>query len=79
MSAGHGAARADARWSLDFVYDQFGSGQRLRVLTIAVEVTREFLAAISNTPRVQLESNPAQKIFPIELRLRPNGMFNRHL
>jgi putative transposase len=43
------AAKANARWSLDFVHDQFACGRRLRVLNIADDVTRECLAAIPDT------------------------------
>jgi putative transposase len=39
-------ARPNARWSLDFVHDQFASGCRFRVLNIVDDVTRECLAAI---------------------------------
>jgi putative transposase len=39
-------ARANARWSLDFVHDQFANGQRFRVLNVVDDVTRECLAAI---------------------------------
>jgi transposase InsO family protein len=42
-------ARANARWSLDFVHDQFGCGRRFRVLNIVDDVTRECLAAIPDT------------------------------
>jgi transposase InsO family protein len=38
-------ARANARWSLDFVHDQFACGRRFRVLNIVDDVTRECLAA----------------------------------
>ena len=34
-------ARPNARWSLDFVHDQFANGQRLRVLNVVDDVTRE--------------------------------------
>ena len=40
---------ANARWSLDFVHDQFASGQRFRILNIMDDVTRECLAAIPDT------------------------------
>jgi len=43
------AARANARWSLDFVHDQFANGRRFRVLNIVDDVTRECLAAIPDT------------------------------
>ncbi|CAM4035240.1 hypothetical protein PARU111607_01165 [Palleronia rufa] len=39
-------ARPNARWSLDFVHDQFANGQRFRVLNVVDDVTRECLAAI---------------------------------
>lgn len=39
-------ARANARWSLDFVHDQFVCGRRFRVLNVVDDVTRECLAAI---------------------------------
>jgi transposase InsO family protein len=39
-------ARANARWSLDFVHDQFACGRRFRVLNVVDDVTRECLAAI---------------------------------
>jgi len=42
-------ARPNARWSLDFVHDQFVCGRRFRVLNIVDDVTRECLAAIPNT------------------------------
>jgi transposase InsO family protein len=36
-------ARANARWSLDFVHDQFACGRRFRILNIMDDVTRECL------------------------------------
>ena len=42
-------ARPNARWSLDFVHDQFACGRRFRVLNIVEDVTRECLAAIPDT------------------------------
>ena len=42
-------ACANARWSLDFVHDQFASGRRFRILNIVDDVTRECLAAIPDT------------------------------
>lgn len=41
--------RANARWSLDFVHDQFACGRRFRILNIVEDVTRECLAAIPDT------------------------------
>lgn len=42
-------ARPNARWSLDFVHDQFANGQRFRVLSMVGDVTRDCLAAIRDT------------------------------
>jgi putative transposase len=42
-------ARANARWSLDFVHDQFACGRRFRILNIVDDVTRECLGAIPDT------------------------------
>ncbi|MGV2085049.1 MULTISPECIES: IS3 family transposase [unclassified Rhizobium] len=42
-------AKANARWSLDFVHDQFACGRRFRVLNIVDDATRECLAAIPDT------------------------------
>lgn len=39
----------NARWSLNFVHDQFANGQRFRVLNVVDDVTRECLAAIPDT------------------------------
>ena len=42
-------ARANARWSLDFVHDKSSCGRRFGVLSVVDDVTRECLAAISDT------------------------------
>jgi putative transposase len=42
-------ARANARWSLDFVHDQSARGRRFRVLNVMDDVARECLAAIPDT------------------------------
>jgi len=42
-------ARPNARWSLDFVHDQFANGRRFRILNIVDDVPRECLAAIPDT------------------------------
>ncbi|MDB5594039.1 MAG: family transposase [Hyphomicrobiales bacterium] len=39
-------AKAIARWSLDFVHDQFANGRRFRILNIVDDVTKECLGAI---------------------------------
>jgi putative transposase len=49
-------ARPNARWSLDFVHDQFACGRRFRILNIVDDVTRECLAAIPDT------SIPGQRV-----------------
>lgn len=43
------AARANARWSLDFVHDQLSCGRRFSILNIIDDVTRECLASIADT------------------------------
>ncbi len=42
-------ARANARWPLDFVHDQFACRRRFRVLNVVDDVPRECLAAIPDT------------------------------
>jgi putative transposase len=42
-------AKANARWSLDFVHDQQATGRRFRILNIVDDVTRECLASIADT------------------------------
>ena len=42
-------AKVNARWSLDFVHDQFACGRRFRILNIVDDVTRECLAAVPDT------------------------------
>ena len=42
-------AKVNARWSLDFVHDQFALGRRFRSLNIVDDVTRECLAATPDT------------------------------
>ncbi len=42
-------AKPNARWSLDFVHDQFANGRRYRVLNIIDDVTKQCLGAIADT------------------------------
>ncbi|MEY9460419.1 transposase InsO family protein [Bradyrhizobium ottawaense] len=42
-------ARPNARWSLDFVHNQFANGRRFRILNIVDDVTKECLGAIPET------------------------------
>ena len=40
---------ANARWSVDFVQDQFADGRRFRILNVIDDVTKESLAAVVDT------------------------------
>lgn len=42
-------AKPNARWSLDFVHDQFANGRRYRVLNVIDDVTKQCLGAIADT------------------------------
>jgi putative transposase len=42
-------AKPNARWSLDFVYDQFANARRFRVLNIVDNENKECLGAILDT------------------------------
>ncbi|MEL7281169.1 MAG: IS3 family transposase [Pseudomonadota bacterium] len=42
-------AKPNARWSLDFIHDQFANGRRYRVLNIIDDVTKQCLGAIADT------------------------------
>lgn len=42
-------AKPNARWSLDFVHDQFANGRRFRILNVVGDVTKECLGAIPET------------------------------
>lgn len=43
------AALPNWRWNLDFVHDELASGSRFRVLNLVDDVTRECMAAVSDT------------------------------
>jgi putative transposase len=43
-----GAARANQRWSMDFVSDRFGDGRWFRILTVVDQYTRECLCAYAD-------------------------------
>jgi transposase InsO family protein len=68
-------ARANARWSLDFLHDQFACGRRFRVLNLVDDVTRDCLAAI---PDRSISGRRAARELTalIERRARP-GMIVR--
>ena len=42
-------AKRNARWSIDFVHDQFANGRRFRILNVVDDVTKECLGAIPDT------------------------------
>jgi putative transposase len=42
-------AKANARWSLDFIHDQLAHGRCFRILNVVDDVTRECLAAVPDT------------------------------
>jgi transposase InsO family protein len=42
-------ATVSARWSLDFVHDQFALDRRFRILNVMDETTRECLTAMPDT------------------------------
>ena len=42
-------ARPNARWSVDFVHDQFAHGRRFRIFNVIDDVTKECLTAIVDT------------------------------
>lgn len=42
-------ALANARWSVDFVQDQFANGRSFRILTVIDDGTKESLAAVVDT------------------------------
>ena len=42
-------AKPNARWSTDFVHDQFANGRHFRILNIVDDVTRQCLGAILDT------------------------------
>ncbi len=46
QSCGTRAPMPNARWSLDFVHDQFANGRRFRILNIVDDVTKVCLGAI---------------------------------
>src|SRR4249920_3521357 len=42
-------AKANARWSLDFIHDQLACGRRFRIFNVVDDVTRECLTAMADT------------------------------
>ena len=70
-------ARANARWSLDFVHDQFNCGRRFRILNVVDDVTRECLAAI---PDVSISGRRVARDLTtiIERRGKPGMIVSDH-
>ncbi len=70
-------ARANARWSLDFVHDQFNCGRRFRILNVVDDVTRECLAAI---PDVSISGRRVARELTtiIERRGKPGMIVSDH-
>lgn len=69
--------RPNARWSIDFVHDQFAHGRRFRILNVTDDVTKECLAAIPDTSisgkRVARELSA-----PVERRGKPGLIVSNH-
>lgn len=70
-------ARANARWSLDFVHDQFACGRRFRILNVVDDVTRECLGAI---PDVSISGRRVARELTaiIERRGKPGMIVSDH-
>src|SRR5450631_60405 len=70
-------AVANARWSLDFVHDQFANGRRFRILNIVDDVTRECLAAI---PDISISGRRVARELTalIETRGKPRMIVSDH-
>jgi putative transposase len=64
-------AKVNARWSLDFVHDQFAGGRRFRILNVVDDVTRECLAAIPDTS-ISGQRVARELTLPIRQRGRPS-------
>ncbi|MGY4627071.1 putative transposase [Bradyrhizobium sp. USDA 4486] len=64
-------AKPNARWSLDFVHDQFANGRRFRILNIIDDVPKECLGAIPDT---SISERVARKLAAIVERRRKPGM-----
>ena len=70
-------ARPNARWSLDFVHDQFGCGRRFRILNVVDDVTRECIGAI---PDVSISGRRVARELSriVERRGRPGVIVSDH-
>jgi putative transposase len=70
-------ARVNARWSLDFVHDQFALGRRFCILNIFDDVTRECLAAIPDTS-ISVTRVARELTALIETRGKPQMIVSDH-
>jgi len=70
-------AKPNARWSLDFVHDQFANGRRFRVLNIVDDVTKECLGAIADTS-ISGRRVPRELTAIIEQRGKPGMIVSDH-
>lgn len=70
-------ARPNARWSLDFLHDQFGCGRRFRILNVVDDVTRECIGAI---PDVSISGRRVARELSaiIERRGKPGMIVSDH-
>jgi len=60
-------ARPNARWSLDFVYNQFANGRRFRVLNIVDDVTKECLGVLTARHAARrTAATPFDAIIPVQ-------------
>src|SRR5215468_12236954 len=66
-------AKPNARWSLDFVHDQFANGRRFRVLNIVDDVTKECPGAIADTS-ISGRRVPRELTAIIERRGKPGSI-----
>ena len=70
-------ARPNARWSLDFLHDQFSCGRRFRILNVVDDVTRECIGSI---PDVSISGRRVARELSaiIERRGKPGMIVSDH-
>lgn len=67
----------NARWSVDFVHDQFADGRRFRVFNVVDDVTKECLAAVVDTS-ISGRRVAQELMAPVERRGRPGLVVSDH-
>jgi putative transposase len=67
-------AKVNARWSLDFVHDQFACGRRFRILNVVDDVTRECLAAVCAVKRRRFPVGASPTRRPLQPEATGAGM-----